>query len=52
MVGARDELLHRGLLPDRAASSPEKTGFAALRHGLWARHGRNDELLDVVLPGI
>jgi hypothetical protein len=32
MVGARDELLHRGLLPDRAAPSPEKAGFAEFRH--------------------
>ena len=36
LVGARDELLHRGVLPNRAASSPEKTYCAAFRHGLRA----------------
>ena len=36
MVSACNGLLHRGLLPDLAASSPEKAGCAAFRNGLWA----------------
>src|ERR1700724_3249854 len=48
LVGARDELLHRGLLPYRAASPSEKTDCAAFRHPLRACHGRIDGLFHVV----
>ena len=52
VVGTRDGVLHGRPLPHRAASSPEETGITALGYGLRARHGRNDGLLDVVLPGL
>jgi len=52
LVGARDGLLHRRSLPDSAASPRSKGAgaAAAFAHGLRARHERNEELLDVVLP--
>jgi hypothetical protein len=51
LVGARDGLLHRRSLPDSAAPPWSKAaGAAAFAQGLRARHGRNDELLDVMLP--
>jgi hypothetical protein len=54
MVGARDGLLHRRPLSDRATSSPSprKTDIFTCGHGLRSRYWRkrNDELLDVVLP--
>jgi len=36
LVGARDELLHRGVLPDRGASPSEKAGCIAFPDGLRA----------------
>ena len=52
VVSAFDGVLHRRPLPHRAASSPEKARNAAFGDGLRSWHGRNDGLLDVVLPGL
>jgi len=50
VVCARDGLLHRRSLPDCAASPQPEGAATAFAHGLRARDGRNDGLLDVVLP--
>ena len=50
LVGAFYGVLHWRPVPYRRASPPEKAGIAAFRYGLRARHGRDDQLLDVLLP--